>query len=417
MLHNTTNLIFVLCALVAATLSGCAIVHPRIDQPAFALNDTYATTVTKANDAIKSMEKKQKVHEKYDFGTGLVLFTAGLSGTGFGLFGANRNFIIGSALVGGASLGARAAIPVSARVAIYEQGKAAIACSMAVTSLDSQSANGGGGGAGAGGAGLAGASAMLNSAGAKLASAQLVLFQQSNTPSAVLAGVRAAELSAAIQTVNEKVSKVSTTLASDQLQQATRLQAALRAIIVATNTQLGTAVFNPAGALAAAQQGIGSFGQASQDAAKQALDAVDVQQSKAAAAAAAADETKKTIQNPPQIPTSVQQPTPQTQTPAPPQSQQTPPPVQAPNQAATPPSPPQTPVQGTTPQAPAPSTSVAPQLSPAVTQTQVQRAADDLKGAADDATNIANQLRPVLIEMLSKANVSQSCLNPFLSQR
>lgn len=126
-------------ALLSATaLSSCAAIY----DPYVSMTKTLPTApsfdqaVAEARLKASDFDEKLGQLEKYNFGTGALLFGSSIVGLGFALFGAHTDAIVGAGLAGGTAAGSRSFLPIEQRKLAYASGSAAIDCAITAFSLN-----------------------------------------------------------------------------------------------------------------------------------------------------------------------------------------------------------------------------------------------------------------------------------------
>ena len=277
-------------AALGLALSACAaVVDPYITPPNFGVaagGDPYGAVAAAARGVSTEMRQKLQETEAFDFWSGAAVLVAGITATGLGAYGANRDAVVGAGLAAGAVLGGRAYVPLAVRKSIYTQGMGAIECSIAATNFDT----------GAGGSGAAptpattGAIANLASNAAtgrasrqaKLAAVRPQLAAATGQLAAAgsLASLQAGQLAVAERRTAAALAAASGVGAARD-DRAERLKSAVGGVVAAANDQLRANSLDLRAALAAANSGATDLIKQQKEAAKAAMDAAGKQEEKA----------------------------------------------------------------------------------------------------------------------------------------
>ena len=137
-------------ALSAVTLCSCsALYDPYVSMgTGISPSPSYEDAVGEARAKQAAFDEKLGELEKYDFGTGALLFGSGLAGLGLAAFSASSDALIGASLGVGAAAGARTFLPIQDRKLAYASGSAAIDCALTAFSLNVGGLAGSGAGTG-----------------------------------------------------------------------------------------------------------------------------------------------------------------------------------------------------------------------------------------------------------------------------
>jgi hypothetical protein len=125
----------------AFLLSTCTIISPSLQSPRLnqtaTSSDIYQNVVNDARSVEAQLQQRIEEIDEFDFWSGVGLLGVGITGVAFGAYHASRDASIGAGIAGASLLGLRSLVPISVRRGIYVQGIAALECSITATTFPS----------------------------------------------------------------------------------------------------------------------------------------------------------------------------------------------------------------------------------------------------------------------------------------
>jgi hypothetical protein len=129
------------CALMVSHLGACALIEPRVEfersVPQAGEDEEFAAARKRAFDLRGQLASKIADHERFEFWTGVGLFSLGIAGLAVGIYDGSKDLLLGIGLGGATVAGARLFIPSQERRTIYSDGELAVTCALTALSIES----------------------------------------------------------------------------------------------------------------------------------------------------------------------------------------------------------------------------------------------------------------------------------------